>query len=209
MLIKLRKKKKLVHETIDRPFIGKDSLRQQLKKQLSQLTSQFRENASMKVTDQFITNVPIGSVKNISAYSPLECELNINMLIDRLRSHGKTICLPVMKEQDSPMIFRRYNHGDVLCLDRVFRKISEPIASSPEITPEIMIMPLLAFDRRGYRLGYGRGYYDRTLQYLRRLGKKITAVGVGYSCQLFDTIPYDKYDQKLDYAITENEVIRF
>jgi 5-formyltetrahydrofolate cyclo-ligase len=82
----------------------------------------------------------------------------------------------------------------------------EPPAGTPELPPEVLILPLVAFDRRGYRLGYGGGYYDRTLAVLRRQGRAL-AVGVGFAAQEVVAVPCGRHDQRLDWIVTEREAI--
>ena len=82
----------------------------------------------------------------------------------------------------------------------------EPSLTHSTVTPEILITPLLAFDRAGYRLGYGGGYYDRTLAELRE-HYSIYAIGAGYCCQKFDSVPHDQFDQRLDAVVTEKGVL--
>ncbi len=199
----------MLPEVEEKPFIAKDAIRQKIKRQINSLTDKEKQEAGIRVAELFINSIPLEGINKISGYYPIDNELNVKPLMNELRKLDKKICLPVMKREDNPMIFRSYDEGDVLCLDRIYRRISEPISAKKIMTPQIMILPLLAFDRKGSRLGYGRGYYDRTLAHLRRQGRKIVAVGVGYSVQLLDQVPYDKYDQKLDFAVTEKEVIKF
>ena len=77
-----------------------------------------------------------------------------------------------------------------------------PGRSVPEVDPDVLLVPLLAFDRAGYRLGYGAGFYDRTLERLRR-SKRVYAVGIGFAGQEVDGVPRDQYDQPLDWLVTE------
>jgi 5-formyltetrahydrofolate cyclo-ligase len=85
--------------------------------------------------------------------------------------------------------------------------ILAPAATVPEVDPDVLLVPLLAFDRAGYRLGYGAGFYDRTLERLRR-SKRVTAIGIGFAGQEVESVPRDRYDQPLDWLVTENFVLR-
>ena len=82
-----------------------------------------------------------------------------------------------------------------------------PEETAPEVLPDVLLVPLLAFDSRGYRLGYGGGFYDRTLEKLRAL-KKVTAVGVAYQAQMTDEVPLGEHDAPLDYVMTEEGTFR-
>ena len=82
-----------------------------------------------------------------------------------------------------------------------------PPEEAPEVLPDVLLVPLLAFDREGFRLGYGGGFYDRTLEKLRAL-KKVTAIGIAYAGQEMDTVPRDAFDQRLDWIMTEKETFK-
>jgi 5-formyltetrahydrofolate cyclo-ligase len=96
-----------------------------------------------------------------------------------------------------------------LTLDKDHYGIDVPQDNQPQCMPDIVIVPLLAFDKKGYRLGYGAGYYDQTLSVLRESRKNIQIIGAAYSMQQVDAIPFEDHDQKLDAVVTEKEVIRF
>jgi 5-formyltetrahydrofolate cyclo-ligase len=85
--------------------------------------------------------------------------------------------------------------------------IQVPPAEAPEVLPDVLLVPLLAFDREGFRLGYGGGFYDRTLEKLRAL-KEVTAIGIAYAGQEMDTVPRDEFDQRLDWIMTEKETFK-
>ncbi|MGH8514459.1 MAG: 5-formyltetrahydrofolate cyclo-ligase [Gammaproteobacteria bacterium] len=84
--------------------------------------------------------------------------------------------------------------------------IEEPLPAAPEAEPDLLFVPLAAFDRAGHRIGYGAGFYDRSLAGLRAK-KPICAVGVAYASQEFSEIPHEEYDERLDYVLTERELI--
>lgn len=86
--------------------------------------------------------------------------------------------------------------------------MAEPHPQAEAVTPSVLLVPLLAFDRTGYRLGYGGGFYDRTLEALRMVGP-ITAIGIAYAGQMVDAVPHDDLDQRLDAVLTEAGLMRF
>jgi 5-formyltetrahydrofolate cyclo-ligase len=112
--------------------------------------------------------------------------------------------LPVVMGQGLPLLFRKWGPRDLL-IEGPYG-IMEPSSRLPEVLPDIVFVPLAAFDRRGHRIGYGAGYYDRTLQALRA-SKAILAIGVAFSVQEVEAIPEDRHDERLDYVITEKEFI--
>jgi 5-formyltetrahydrofolate cyclo-ligase len=109
--------------------------------------------------------------------------------------------LPVVVRRGLPLLFRAWHPGQPLVTGSF--GVPRPDKDQPELTPRVLIVPLLAFDRAGYRLGYGGGFYDRTLAALRQR-KPITAIGVGYVAQELPQVPHGPMDQRLDYVLTED-----
>ena len=141
----------------------------------------------------------------ISAFHSFDTEISTFELFDKLVADGWTTALPVVVAKNTPLVFRQWAPGDALVMGRWNIKI--PPEEAPEVLPDVLLVPLLAFDRRGYRLGYGGGFYDRTLEKLRAL-KRVTAIGVAYAGQEVDAVPYEEFDQRLDWIMTEKETIK-
>jgi 5-formyltetrahydrofolate cyclo-ligase len=135
----------------------------------------------------------------ISAFAPLQDELRIWPLLRRLASEGCRLALPVMQGRGKALLFRAWQAGDAL--EARAMGIAEPQRDKPVLVPDILIVPLLAFDPHGWRIGYGGGYYDCTLRALRA-GRRISAVGVGYDQQAIDAVPHLDYDERLDWVLT-------
>lgn len=146
----------------------------------------------------------------VAGFHPLGSEPNLLGFLDELRDkHGVGISLPRVQLYNEPLIFHRHNKDDKLVYNEEF-KVHEPVPKSEVIIPDTIIVPVLAFDSNGFRLGYGRGYYDRTLGELRRKGREVTAIGIAYSKQMVDSIlPHEIHDQPLDFIVTEKEVLKF
>jgi 5-formyltetrahydrofolate cyclo-ligase len=135
----------------------------------------------------------------VSGFSPMPDELRVWPLLRRLAGEGFRLALPVMQGRGLPLVFRAWAPGDAM--DKGVWDIAEPKADKPRLEPDAVLVPLLAFDRQGWRLGYGGGFYDRTLADLR--GRKaVTAVGLGYDGQQVDLVPHVSYDQRLDWVLT-------
>ncbi len=141
----------------------------------------------------------------ISAFHSFGTEISTFELFDKLVAEGWITALPVVVAKNTPLVFRQWAPGDALVLGRW--KIKVPPEEASEVLPDVLLVPLLAFDRRGFRLGYGGGFYDRTLEKLRGL-KNVTAIGVAYSGQEMDTVPRDAFDQRLDWIMTEKETFK-
>jgi 5-formyltetrahydrofolate cyclo-ligase len=135
----------------------------------------------------------------VSAFAAIGEELDAAPLVLRLRAEGYRICLPVMQGKGRPLLFRAWDAGDPMA-ERTWG-IREPLPSAPEVDPDVILAPLLAFDRTGYRLGYGAGFFDRTLAAVRAR-KPIIAIGLAYDEQEVDAVPHLDYDQRLDWVLT-------
>jgi 5-formyltetrahydrofolate cyclo-ligase len=141
----------------------------------------------------------------VSGYWPIRDELDIRRLLTGLHEEGMVCALPLVEGPDRPLQFRRWRPGDIL-EQRPFG-LSEPSIAAPEMTPRIVLTPLLAVDPGGNRLGYGGGYYDRTLHELRQR-EPVTAVGICFEAQRVADVPHDRNDQPLDWIVTEKGVYR-
>ena len=135
----------------------------------------------------------------VSAFAPMADELRVWPLLRRLAGEGFRLCLPVMQGKGRPLIFRAWTQGDAM--DSGVWGIAEPKADKPVVDPDVLLVPLLAFDSQGRRLGYGGGFYDRTLRRLRDM-KRIVAVGLGFDAQQVDAVPHLDYDECLDWVLT-------
>lgn len=142
----------------------------------------------------------------VATFLPIQSEINTGPLSEALLDAGFQLALPCIKRAQHPLEFRRYCPGDKLRGGPYNTK--EPLKSADIVNPDIVLLPMLAFSRNGYRLGYGGGFYDRTLQKLRS-HKQIFACGLAYAAQEVPRVPTDQYDQKLDGVLTEREFRKF
>lgn len=133
----------------------------------------------------------------VSGYLAIGSELDPAPLLARLKSLGATVVLPRI-ETDGRMTFR---DGDPKWFEKGPFDLTQPSASAPEFRPSLMLAPLLAFDARGSRLGYGKGYYDRAIVALRASGR-VFYLGLAYAAQQADVVPADKHDVPLDWVET-------
>ncbi len=137
----------------------------------------------------------------VSGYWPMRGEADP---VPAMRDHSGLLCLPVVPGKAVPLIFRQWQ-GEPL--DAGPFGTSHPSESSPVLRPEVLIVPLAAFDRAGNRIGYGGGYYDRTLELLRSQGSVI-AIGLAFASQELPQVPVEAFDQPLDLIVTCREIIR-
>lgn len=138
----------------------------------------------------------------VSGFMPYKSEITTIPLLNSLRREGWQTALPVVVAAGEPLVFRAWAPGEPLTPG--VWDIPVPPETAPEVIPDVLLVPMLAFDRRGYRLGYGGGFYDRTLEKLRTL-KNVAAVGVAYHAQMTDEVPVGPHDAPLDYVMTEQE----
>jgi 5-formyltetrahydrofolate cyclo-ligase len=141
----------------------------------------------------------------VSGFASLPEELNVWPLLRRLSRTGVPLALPVVARKGQPLVFRAWVPGDLM--NKGVWDIPEPKADKPVLEPDLLLVPLLAFDIHGRRLGYGGGFYDRTLARLRAL-KPILAVGLAYDEQRVDAVPHLDYDQRLDWVLTPSGPVR-
>jgi 5-formyltetrahydrofolate cyclo-ligase len=120
-----------------------------------------------------------------------------------MAAHDGPLCLPVVLGRARPLVFRRWQ-GEVLQTGAYGTSHPEPEAA--ELAPRVLIVPLAGFDRSGNRIGYGGGFYDRTLQILRE-SEPVTAIGLAFACQELPAIPVEKFDQPLDMIVTDREIL--
>lgn len=140
----------------------------------------------------------------VSGFMPYKSEISTIPLLNRLLREGWVTALPVVLGEGLPLEFRAWAPGERLAPGVWDIPIPE---AAVEVFPDVLLVPGLLYDRKGYRLGYGGGFYDRTLVKLRRM-KPVTAIGVAYHAQLVDEVPRGDYDQPLDFIMTEQETIQ-
>ena len=150
--------------------------------------------------------LPIASGVIVSGFSPIRTEINPLPLLRKLEAAGAQLALPVIAGKGKPLIMRAYRFGDPL--EARTWGIREPRDDAAELDPDILIVPLAAFDRRGNRIGHGAGYYDMTIARLRSR-KPVTAVGIAYSLQEVPEVPITERDERLDLVLTERDVFDF
>lgn len=155
--------------------------------------------SGMALAEQVLASCPPPPGAVVSGFWPIGEEIDIRPLLQALHARGHVIALPVTPRRGNPLSFRTWQPGDVLQPERfgTFRPVGT------ECVPDFLLVPLLAFDRRGYRLGYGAGFYDRTLATLPRR----FALGVAYAVQQVEAVPTEPHDVRLDAVATERGVI--
>ena len=142
----------------------------------------------------------------VSGYSPIRSEIDPAPLMRRLAEQGAKLALPAVMARGKSLAFRAWSPDDRLMMGPL--GILEPSPAAAELIPDIMLVPLAAFDREGHRIGYGAGHYDFTLAHLRKV-KVVTAVGAAFAVQEIKAVPALSHDVALDYVLTEKKVFDF
>jgi 5-formyltetrahydrofolate cyclo-ligase len=142
----------------------------------------------------------------VSGYSPIRSEIDPAPLMRSLAAKGARLALPAVLARGKSLAFRVWSPNDRLLLGPL--GILEPSPAAAEVVPDIMLVPLAAFDRLGHRIGYGAGHYDHTLAHLRKT-KPVTAIGLAFAAQEIDAIPALQHDVALDYVLTEKKMFDF
>lgn len=183
----------------------KAQLRQQAFARRDALPADERAAAAETIAARaFPVTVTTGMI--VSGFSPMKTEINPLPLMRKAVQLGARLALPAIAGRGKPLIMRAYAFGDELA--RGQWGIREPKADAPEVAPDILIVPLAAFDRSGHRIGYGAGYYDMTINALRAK-KRVIAVGIAFAAQEITSVPATERDARLDFVLTEREVIDF
>jgi len=142
----------------------------------------------------------------VGGYAALPGEADPALLLERLAANGAVIALPRVAQKNAPLVFHRPVPGGAL--QKGPFGIAEPPHDWPVVVPQILLVPLLAFDARGHRLGYGGGYYDRTIEALDRHGP-LRTIGIAFAGQEIEAIPDESHDRPLDMIATEAGVRSF
>lgn len=143
--------------------------------------------------------------KWVAGYVPQDHEIEPGGLMHLFRQQGARLCLPMIAVKEAPLSFRAWDFGQKL--EEGIFGTRQPVATQMSVTPDILLVPLLGFDRFGHRIGYGGGYYDRTLADLRAV-HDVLAIGLAFEGQRVDALPREPHDEPLDWIVTENAAYR-
>lgn len=184
----------------------KQSLRRHYRTMRSSISPERRDIASQTIiphTLNLLKQFPSSNI--IAAYYPVHDEFNLMPCLEKLYQEGYVLSLPVTHRDTKILTFRSWSPQSIM--------ISGYLTAIPdtdkEVLPDIVLVPLLAVDARGYRLGYGKGYYDMTLHYLKKNNPQLLALGIAYESQLsMRPLPHDQHDVKLDAILTEKRYLQ-
>jgi 5-formyltetrahydrofolate cyclo-ligase len=193
----------MMEQIVDAVLQEKAELRRAGQARRDALPAQLRQAAAEAIAARpFPLAISAGTI--VSGFMPLKSEINPLPLMRKLAGAGASLALPVVAGRGKPLIMRGWKWGEPL-VGGVWG-IREPVPQAPTVDPDILLVPLLAFDRAGHRIGYGAGYYDLTITQLRA-NKPIAAVGIAFAAQEIETVPTTDFDAPLDLVLTEKATI--
>ncbi len=184
---------------------AKRKLRKKAGEQRKALHAELAEIARGRLKESGLDFLEMTSPGIVSGFHPYGSEIDCRALMHRLARESWTTCLPVVTGPAQPLIFREWGRDEPL--EDGAWEIPVPTEDAAEAKPDVLLVPLLAFDKMGYRLGYGGGFYDRTLE-LARAEREIVAIGVGFSGQQVKAVPHGEFDEPLDWMLTELGPVR-
>jgi 5-formyltetrahydrofolate cyclo-ligase len=184
------------------PAASKRELRREALARRDALPAAERMQAAEAIATRAFPVPAAGAV--VSGFMPIKSEISPLPLMRKLEAAGARLALPVVAGAGQPLIMRAWAFREPLAAG--VWGIREPPPQAPVVAPDVLIVPLLAFDRAGHRIGYGAGYYDLTIAGLRA-SKSVVAIGIAFAAQEIDDVPTTPRDARLDLVLTEREVI--
>jgi len=184
---------------------SKSALRQSFLERRLQLLPNDRASAAQAVAEAFFKHVPLKlKTEIVAGYWPVKAELDALLILRELLTKGHTCALPHVTGEGAPLLFRQWDENTPMTAGKF--GLSEP-ANHNTVLPDIILVPVLAFDARGHRLGYGTGFYDRTLARLKKQ-KNVRTIGLAYEMQLYPGLPVEDNDVKMDMIITDRNIYK-
>lgn len=184
----------------------KKNLRKQALARRDALDEFWRIEASLEMAEMARDNIAIEPGTVVSGFWPMRSEVDVRPMMFALREHGARLCLPAILDKTT-IVFRELVHGAPM-VDMGFGTVG-PHEEAQVLDPDVMLVPLAAFDARGHRIGYGAGYYDRAIAKLQDKGKEPRLVGIAFDCQEVERVPDENHDVIIPEILTESGLRRF
>lgn len=185
---------------------AKVALRTQARKRRDELSSANRREAIIALARRLTRRLPLRPSDIVAGYWPTGSEMDCRPFLEAACARHIICALPVVTAKGAPLDFHPWQPSDILTAGNF--GIMIPAAPSAPVIPTIVLVPLLAFDMSGHRLGYGGGYYDRTIKLLRK-GASVWAIGVAFDVQRVDNLPNGAHDERLNAVATESDFYEF
>ena len=171
------------------------------------LFNKIKNSFNIKIFDEFFKKINLENIRVVSSFKSINSEISTEDLNFLILKKNKILCLPVIIDKEGPLTFKKFNNN--IELIEGYMNIKEPPVQNEILNPDLIFVPCLAFDNNGFRLGYGGGYYDKTLSQYKKNNINFISVGFAFDDQKVDNVPTDKFDIKLDYVITEKKIYSF
>lgn len=185
------------------PAALKRNLRSEAFARRDALEPEWRHRASAAIAERALALDDLREMQPVGGFWPIRSEVDPRPLMEALLARGQTVALSQIRHPH--LSWREWRPGDVLVHGGF--GVREPGPDAPEVFPRALLVPLCAFDRRGGRLGYGKGHFDRSIAELSAHGPVLT-IGLAFSSQEIDEVPVEDHDRVLDVVVTEAEVLR-
>jgi len=182
----------------------KKRLRQKILARRAELSPDVHRDFSKKISDNVLILPDVKTGIKIALYWPIKDEVDCRWLLAELTDRAIIVALPTIAGKEQPLVFRQFGGEENLLAAGFGTK--EPVYIMPIVEPEVIFLPLAGFDKIGARLGYGKGFYDRTIAIMK---KRPRLIGLAFGIQQLEYIPTFAHDQKLDGVITENGMLWF
>jgi 5-formyltetrahydrofolate cyclo-ligase len=184
----------------------KAALRARARRAREEAARQASPDVAAQLAERFFEHIALRPRSLIAAYASIGAEVDPSRILERALEKGHRCALPRVALEGAPLDFVEWRAGEALQPGPFGTR--EPMGPPLARAPDIILVPLLAFDSSGHRLGYGGGYYDRTLSMLRMAEARFLSVGLAFAAQEVDALPVDPFDQRLDWIVTERDARR-
>ena len=185
------------------------SQKRDLRKILIKKRDEIKKNASVEfnynVFKQLNEFIDFEKINDVASFASIRSEISTTQLNNEIIELGKNLSFPVIVKNSNQLIFKRANANGTFKLGKF--NIPEPVNDKNDVIPQLFFVPCLGFDMKGFRLGYGGGFYDRYIEKVTDI-KSIVKIGLAFSYQETKKIPINKYDKKLDFIITEKNILK-
>tara|TARA_B100000131_G_scaffold98001_1_gene95142 strand:+ start:327 stop:908 length:582 start_codon:yes stop_codon:yes gene_type:complete len=187
------------------------SQKQDLRKILTEKREKIKQNADVEfnhsVFDQLRKYIDFEKISDVASFVSIRSEISTDQLNNKIIKLGKNLSFPIIDKNSDQLTFKIVNSNNSFKLGKF--NIPEPINDNQDIIPQLFFVPCLAFDLKGFRLGYGGGFYDRTFAKLKKLNLKFYSVGFAFDDQRQNKLPREVFDYKLDFVLTEKQLYNF
>ncbi|MFT6077820.1 MAG: 5-formyltetrahydrofolate cyclo-ligase [Myxococcota bacterium] len=193
--------------------MNKSIIRKIYKQKRLELTKKEMQEKSLKISDNFIKNLlpkitDFGN-KKLAFYKSANNEADPVFIIQHCQKLGNIISLPKIKTSSLVLDFKSYQIDDELVKNENYQNLLEPKNSEPNIVPDIIFVPLVAFDKNCHRIGMGGGFYDASIDHSRKNNPTQIFIGIGYDMQNCEGIKAEEWDQSLDFIISESKLVPY